>query len=143
MSTSQQHPAQEIATPEPTGNHTERLILVYDGDSGLSAMILDVLKKTVGREDCPLCAITYGPLGKREEWRECEARLGLVVEERHRDQLPQGWAIGRADLPCVLHQQGEQLPTVLLSRDDIAACGGSARALEYRIAGALGAGHSP
>lgn len=25
-------------------------------------MLLDVVKKTVGREDCPLCEITYGPL---------------------------------------------------------------------------------
>lgn len=54
----------QVASPPP-----DRLILVYDADSGLGAMLLDVVKKAVGREDCPLCEITYGPLGKRSTWR--------------------------------------------------------------------------
>jgi hypothetical protein len=52
--------------PEPApASRPDRLILVYDGDSGLGAMLLDVVKKAVGREECALCEITHGPLGKR------------------------------------------------------------------------------
>ena len=55
----------------------DRVILVYDGDGGLHAMLLDALKKAVGREECPLCEITYSPTGKRREWLAGEKRLGV------------------------------------------------------------------
>jgi hypothetical protein len=57
-----------------------RIILVYNGDSGLGAMLLDVLRKAVGREDCALCEITYSPIGKRAPWTSREGRLGIPVE---------------------------------------------------------------
>src|SRR4051794_29319114 len=75
--------------------NADRIILVYDADSGLGAMMLDVVKKLVGREDCALCEITYSPIGKRAAWSACEARLGVAVQELHRDQLPADWGIAR------------------------------------------------
>ncbi len=115
----------------------DRLIFVYDGDSGLAAMLLDVVKKAAGREECALCEITYGPLGKRNAWRACEARLGLIVDELHRDELPQTWGISRRDLPCVLGRTGASMPFVLVTRDEIIACAGDVRSLEERLAAAL------
>jgi hypothetical protein len=120
----------------------DRLILVYAGDSGLRAMLLDVLKKAVGREDCALCEITYGPLGKRSAWAACERRLGLRVVERHRDDIPPAWGISSEQLPCVLGQRGSEVPAMLVSREEIAACGGRVDALERRIVDALGSRHA-
>jgi hypothetical protein len=120
----------------------DSLLLVYDGDSGLRAMLLDVVRKAAGREDCPLCEITYGPLGKRRPWKACEARLGLLVEELHRDELPPGWKIRRDELPCVLARAGTEPPVVLVGRDEIVACGRSAEALERRIRDALARRHA-
>ena len=40
-----------------------------------------------GREECALCEITYSPVGKRRAWTACAKRLGLVVDELHRDSL--------------------------------------------------------
>ena len=111
----------------------DRLILVYDGDSGLRALLLDVVKKAVGREECALCEITYGPLGKRRAWTECAARLGVAVDETHRDQLPPEWRIARDQLPCILARVREERPVILVTRDEIAALGGSVDALERRI----------
>lgn len=126
----------------------DRLILVYDGDSGLGAMLLDVVKKAVGREDCALCEITYGPLGKRREWTACAARLGIAVEELHRDQLLPDWGITRQQLPCVLARVADERPSILLARDEIAACHGSVEALERRLldelsSRAAGSGSAP
>jgi hypothetical protein len=115
----------------------DRVILVYDGDSGLRAMLLDVLKKAVGREECPLCEITYSPTGKRREWAACEKRLGVVVDELHRDRLPAEWGTTRAELPCVLGRVGEAKPFVLVDRGAIVACSGSIQCLEERIVSAL------
>ena len=114
------------------------IILVYNADSGLAAMLLDAVKKAVGREDCSLCEITYSPLGKRREWAACASRLGVPVEELHRDQLPAAWGIGRAELPCILGRTGEEHPIILLTRAEIAACDG-VEPLERRLRSAIDA----
>jgi len=116
-----------------------RVVLVYNGDSGLAAMLLDAVKKAAGREDCALCEITYSPVGKRGEWAACERRLGVAVEELHRDRLPAAWGISRSALPCVLGRVGDERPFVLLGRADITACRGSVVELERRLRDALDA----
>jgi hypothetical protein len=115
----------------------DRLILVYDGDSGLGALLLDVVKKAVGREECALCEITNGPLGKRGAWRACETRLGVIVDELHRDQLPDAWGVSRSDLPCILGRSGTERPFAVVSRDEIISCRGSVDALEAKLVAAL------
>lgn len=115
----------------------DRVILVFNADSGLGAMLLDVLKKAVGREDCELCEITYGPLGRRGDWKTCERSLGLIVDELHRDQIPADWNIAPEQLPCILARSGEQKPFVFVTRDEIAACGGGIDALDRQIRAAL------
>jgi hypothetical protein len=109
------------------------VILVYDADSGVRALLLDVIKKVVGREECALCEITYSPIGKRRAWRQCESRLGVTVTEMHRDQLPAGWGIKATELPCVLARVREAYPSVLVTREEILSCRGSASALERAV----------
>lgn len=113
------------------------VILVYDGDSGVRAMLLDAVKKTIGREDCALCEITYSPIGKRRAWTKCASRLGVTVAEMHRDELPDAWGITRAELPCVLARVQGRDPFVLVTRDEIGSCGGSVHALERALVAAL------
>ena len=107
------------------------------GRTRLRAMLFDVVKKAAGREDCALCEITYGPLGKKDAWRSCEARLGLLVDELHRDRLPPEWGVDRRELPCVLARSGRETPFVLVTRDEIVACRGSIDGLERTIAQSL------
>lgn len=114
-----------------------RLILVFDANSGLAAMLADVVKKAVGQEDCALCEITYSPLGKRQSWKACEARLGVPVKELHRDELPAEWGLDRAQLPCVLAQVGDNRPDIILARAEIVSCGGKVEELERRLRAAL------
>jgi hypothetical protein len=118
-------------------DQVDRVILVFDADSGLGALLVDVLKKVTGREDCALCAITYSPVGKRRAWAACERRLGLPVEELHRDEVPAEWGLSRADLPCILGRGGQARPFILVSRAEIDACRGSLSALERRLRDAL------
>jgi hypothetical protein len=121
----------------------DRIILVYNGDSGLSALLLDVVKKAAGREECALCEITYSPVGKRRAWAACQARLGIPVEELHRDQLPAAWGITRAELPCILGRDSNTRPFVLMTRAEISACNGSVALLERRLRAAIDAHRSP
>ncbi len=134
-------PRRAAAVPEAPvrddGRRLDRLILVYDGDRGIGAALLDAVKKAVGREDCALCEITHGPLGKRRAWRACEARLGVAVDELHRDELPDAWGISRRELPCVLGRLGDAPPFVLVSRAEIGALQRSTDALEATLRAAL------
>lgn len=114
-----------------------RLILVFDADSGLAAMLADIVKKAVGREDCALCEITYSPLGKRQSWKACEARLGIPVHELHRNEVPANWGLNPSQLPCVLVQVGDATPVDILARDAIASCHGSVETLERQLREAL------
>ncbi len=121
----------------------DSLILVYDGQSGLRAMLLDVVKKAAGREECPLCEITYSAVGKRRSWVACERRLGISVKELHRDQLPSDWNLAAGQLPCVLARVGNSVPTILVTREEIIACRKSADELENKIRAALAARQAP
>lgn len=120
-----------------TAEQPDRVILLYDGDSGVPAMLLDVLKKATGREECALCEITYGPLGKRREWVACEKRLEVIVDELHRDRIPAAWGVASAEIPCVLSRVGQDLPSMLVTRDEVATCHGSVHRLEELIVNAL------
>lgn len=115
----------------------DSLVFVYDGDSGIAAMALDVVKKLAGREDCALCEIAYGPTGKRSAWRACERRLPLPVEELHRDVLPPAWGVPRDALPCVLLRR-DGVVRIVLGREEIAGCRGRPEALEAALRDALG-----
>ena len=117
----------------------DRIILVYDADSGVAALLLDVCKKLFGREDCALCALTYSPVGKRRAWSACAKGLGVAVEELHRDRLPADWGIARTELPCILGRAGDERPRVLVNRAEIIACHGSIDELERRLRAALAA----
>ena len=117
----------------------DRIILVYNGDSGLVALLLDVAKKAAGREECALCELAYSPIGKRRRWVACERRLGLPVEELHRDRIPREWELSRAELPCILGRAGDERPRVLVNRAEIIACHGSIDELERRLLAALAA----
>ena len=134
----------QAMTPSSTGAATQSsagashsIILVYAGDHSVGALLLDIVKKTMGREDCALCEITHSPLGKRAAWRQCEARLNVRVDELHRDELPDAWRLSRVELPCVLGRVRDEVPFILVSRSEIEACGGQASALTARIQSAL------
>lgn len=114
-----------------------KITLVFDADSGLRATVADIFKKLTGREDCSLCAITYSPVGKRRAWVDCTSRLGVEVAELHRDEVPADWGLTPADLPCIMGEAAGERPSILVSRDAIAACGVSVAALEQRIESAL------
>jgi len=70
-------------------------------------------------------------------------RLGIIVDELHRDRLPDAWGINRDQLPCILARTGEEMPFVVVSRDEIGTCRASIERLERRIGDALQAAKAP
>ena len=80
----------------------DKLIFVYNADSGLLNAMKDWAHKIVSPETypCSLCALTYDNLGMRRPWREFIKELGYEVEFLHRDELEEKYNIKDVMLPA-------------------------------------------
>lgn len=112
------------------------IVLLYDADGGFVPMLADVVKKTFGFEECPLCEIVYSPVGKRGAWKQCEAKLPYPVEHKHRNEVPPAWLQAAGELPVVALREGNRL-TVLLDRAALGACKADPVCLDAKIRAAL------
>ena len=66
-----------------------RLLMIYNADGGLFAMVSDAVHKVLSPSTypCSLCAITYGATRMKSEWRAYIERLPLAVTFHHRDDF--------------------------------------------------------
>lgn len=78
------------------------LIFVYNADGGVLNGLKDLWIKTVRPQDydCQLCAVTYGPLGMKGEWRDYVRGLGQGVRFLHRDELRAEYGVQDVPLPA-------------------------------------------
>ena len=65
------------------------LILVYNAESGFFNVIKDGLHKIVAPStyQCNLCALTYGTVRMKDEWKAFIAKLKIPAEFLHRDEF--------------------------------------------------------
>ncbi|MDL5513148.1 GTPase [Arenibacter sp. M-2] len=71
------------------GNQAERLVFVYNANSGYGNALLDSIHKTLDPNsyDCKLCAITYGFFSENKKWKEFRRHAGVDMEFLHRDEF--------------------------------------------------------
>ena len=88
-----------------------KLIFVYNADSGILNALKDWAHKIVSPETypCSLCALTYDNLGMRRTWRESIKELGYEVEFLHRDELEEKYGVKDVILPAAFIQRNGKL----------------------------------
>lgn len=93
-----------------------RLVFVYNAESGLLSAAADALHKLVSPRTygCALCAITYGAVTMRREWKDYLSRLPYPAEFLHRDEFQARWPGFDVTLPAILLDRGGLLPEVLV-----------------------------
>jgi hypothetical protein len=96
----------------------ERLYVLYNADSDLWSLLVDVARKWAGRDDCPLCTLTHGATGERAAWRKCKQALKVPVEAVHRDERTADMRQIAAPLPFVAARVDGRIE-VLLPREAI------------------------
>ncbi len=111
----------------------ERLILVYNADSGALNAIVDSARKLFRLNGCDLCTITHSLAGERSEWRSCKDEIGVPVDYVHRDELSGDLAkaVG-GKLPAIVAQATDKL-VMLLPPEVLARCRGSVSDLKGRL----------
>lgn len=108
-----------------SGKSVDRLVFVYNADSGLLATIADSARKLLNINGCTLCSLTHSAVGEKSEWTSCKESLGVPVDYVHRDELDARLgSVVQNDLPCVLAETGGAL-VMLLRSDVIKRCSGS------------------
>jgi hypothetical protein len=99
------------------------LLFVYAGDSGAMSGLIHYVHKLVSPATyaCNLCALTYGPFGRRAAWTRSLDELGLESEFLHRDELLRRHGPDQPPLPAVFAIR-EGRPEMLIARAEIEAC---------------------
>ena len=93
-----------------------RLLFVYNADSGLLNALRDTVHKVRSPETyaCSLCAVTYGALSMRPEWKAYLKRLPVKPVFFHRDEWRMEHPLNSEPLPAIFIQHGIEAPEVLV-----------------------------
>lgn len=92
------------------------LIFVYNAEEGLFAALGDAIHKAVSPEtySCSLCAISYGAVSMRPEWRAYLKSLPFRTKFHHRPDFRRAYpALKDLPLPAILLDEGSG-PRVLV-----------------------------
>ena len=68
---------------------TQRLIFIYNADSGVRSVILDSAHKIFSPDTykCSLCDITYGAFTENSIWKNFRKETNLEMEFLHKDEF--------------------------------------------------------
>lgn len=85
----------DLIMSDTSENKGRTLIFVYNADSGLLNTIVDYAHKITSPQTypCNLCAITFGNLGMKSEWKNFVESLDINVEFLHRDEFTEKYKI--------------------------------------------------
>lgn len=103
-------------TPPPP-----QLIFVYNANGGPLHALADMVHKIVSPATypCSLCALTYGAVSMRSEWRRFLGKLGMPALFLYRDEFHADLDDRNLALPAVLRAGGKGQPEVLVSADEL------------------------
>lgn len=109
-------------------NSEKELILVYNADSGFFNVIKDALHKTISPStyQCNLCALTYGTVRMKDEWKTFIDKLKITTEFLHRDEFLRKLKshphnIGDARFPAVFLDKEGKI-SLLITHNEINKC---------------------
>ena len=108
-----------------------RLILVYNADTGLIEMLKHAVHKQLWPETypCSLCAMTYGAVSMRGDWKQFWQALDMDVLFYHRDDFTEDFpelgtgGAREVALPSILISEAGEEPHVIIGNEELDAMG--------------------
>lgn len=114
-------------------NIIDRLVFIYNADSGRWSAIVDSARKLLAVNGCALCSITHGLSGEKSDWKTCRDELGVPIDYVHRDEVGgELREIVGDQLPAVIAVCGDR-KVMLLSPDVLDRCRGSVADFRGRL----------
>ncbi|MEO1647341.1 MAG: hypothetical protein AAFR32_00815 [Pseudomonadota bacterium] len=115
-------------TPENASSRP-RLLCVYNADTGLIQALMHAVHKAVRPETypCSLCALTYGAVSMRGDWKDFWKALDAKVDFYHRDDFTRDFpTLGTGGerevaLPVILISEVGEEPRVMIANEELDA----------------------
>ncbi|MFU7527610.1 hypothetical protein [Qipengyuania sp. ASV99] len=109
-----------------------RLVLVYNADSGIINALMHAVHKQIfpSSYPCSLCAITYGAVSMRGEWRRFLDSLPMDIVIHHKDDFAAAFPGHGIALPAVLVADSDAKPKVLIAAEELDAMTDAAQLME-------------
>ncbi|MEO5892326.1 MAG: hypothetical protein ABIQ31_18910 [Ferruginibacter sp.] len=100
----------------------EQLLFVYNADSDLFSTVTDFAHKIISPStyDCHLCALTYGSLNMKQEWKTFIEGLPLKTVFLHKDEFKKKYK-SESIFPSVFIIENETI-NVLITKEEIISC---------------------
>lgn len=98
----------------------KKLIFVYNANSSIFSQATDYVHKIVSPSTyrCNLCAITYGNLGMRKDWKKFIDTLPFEVIFIHKDELKNEYhKLKDFTLPAVFIEDGENIESIISNEE--------------------------
>jgi len=100
----------------------EKLIFVYNANSGTLNALMDSLHKVVNPStySCKLCELTYGSLEEKRRWKEFRENLEVETEFLHKDEFQKIYASKfghKFEFPIILAQTNKGLEVFLTKEE--------------------------
>lgn len=99
----------------------KKILFVYNADSDTFSQIKDLVTKVVApkKYQCNLCAVTYGPLSIKNEWKEFLDTLPQEKVFMHRDEFHTTYPdMADIPLPVILSEEDNKID-IVISADEI------------------------
>jgi hypothetical protein len=103
--------------------NTDKLVFVYNADSGFFNLLADMAHKIAspGTYNCQLCMLTHGHVGMREQWKEYLESIDAELEFLHRDEFLEKYGQHTAALPALFLARGGEAG-LFMSEAEINRC---------------------
>ncbi len=92
-----------------------KLIFVYNADSGIISTVSDYFHKIVKPDtyQCNLCALTFGNLGMKTQWKDFIEALEISVKFLHKDEFKKLYLLEKAEFPSAyIFKDSELCPLI-------------------------------
>lgn len=98
----------------------EKIIFVYNANSGFFSSLKDTIHKTVSPKtyQCNLCQITFGAFDMKEDWKEFIQKLPYEIEFLHKNEFIKKYRIIEHDFPNAFTIKNGK-PDLLISNKEI------------------------
>lgn len=105
----------------------EKLILVYNAQSGKISGVMDALHKILSPQtyNCSLCKITHAAFGEKSLWKEYRKHSGITMEFLYADEFRKQYASKfghKFDFPVVL-AEGVNGLEIFVSKNELMQIG--------------------
>jgi len=99
----------------------EKLVFVYNADSGMLNAIMDSAHKLFAPTtyQCALCAVTHGLVGMRSGWKEYMRNLPYETRFYYRDGFREDWPGIREALPGIFFLASAHDIKILIAKSEL------------------------